>query len=298
MSAAPEAAIAGGPSDAARLRCDPEPMSELRNDVRTALMTGVSKGIGRAIALRLLSDGWHVHGTYRSGRDEALALAAEHERCTVHQADVALDGDVEQLLSVLGGLPLAGLINNAGVIHFEDLDAFDLSRWRETLEVNLTAPVRLARALESNLAGGSIVNIASTDARTGAYNSIAYAVGRAGLLNTTQSLGDLLARSDIRVTPSLQGGSRRSGHRNDAAIRRAARAPLESGDVAAASAWLLSSEASFVTGTTSWSMAVQRRRLRHQAGSGSTRPRRRGGTTQLMSRFRLWTRSTISGDGS
>jgi NAD(P)-dependent dehydrogenase (short-subunit alcohol dehydrogenase family) len=129
-------------------------MSEPRSDVRTALVTGVSKGIGRAIALRLLSDGWQVHGTYRSGRDEALALAAEHARCTVHQADLALDGDVEQLLSVLGDLPLAGLVNNAGLIHFEDLDAFDLSRWRETLEVNLTAPVRLARALESNLTGG------------------------------------------------------------------------------------------------------------------------------------------------
>ena len=226
-------------------------MSELRNDVRTALVTGVSRGIGRAIALRLLSDGWHVHGTYRSGRDEALALAAEHERCTVHQADLVLDGDVEQLLSLLGDLPLAGLVNNAGVIHFEDLAAFDLSRWRETLEVNLTAPVRLARALESNLTGGSIVNIASTDARTGAYNSIAYAVSKAGLLNATQSLGNLLARSDIRVNAVTPGWiATEMTTEDDAAISLTPLGRIgDPADVAAAVAWLLSSEASFVTGT-------------------------------------------------
>jgi NAD(P)-dependent dehydrogenase (short-subunit alcohol dehydrogenase family) len=214
-------------------------------------VTGVSRGIGRAIALRLLAEGWEVHGTNRSESDAALAQGAEYQRCAVHQADLSRDGDVERLLAALGELPLQGLVNNAGVLHFEDLDAFDLARWRETLEVNLTAPVRLARALEPNLAGGSIVNIASTDARTGAYNSIAYAVSKAGLLNATQSLGNLLARSGIRVNAVSPGWiATEMTTEDDAAISLTPLARVgDPAEVAAAVAWLLSPEAGFVTGT-------------------------------------------------
>lgn len=221
------------------------------NGLRRALVTGVSRGIGRAIALRLLADGWEVHGTYRSGQRAALALAAEYERCTVYRADLAVDSDVKGLLDAIGDVPLAGLVNNAGVIHFEDLTAFDLAQWRETLEVNLTAPVRLARALEPNLAGGAIVNIASTDARTGAYNSIAYAVSKAGLLNVTQSLGNLLARSSIRVNAVTPGWiATEMTTEADAAVALTPLARIgEPAEVAAAVAWLLSAEASFVTGT-------------------------------------------------
>jgi 3-oxoacyl-[acyl-carrier protein] reductase len=216
-----------------------------------ALVTGISGGIGRTIARRLLDDGWEVHGTYRSGQEAALKLAEENRRCTVHRADLAVDEDVENLVSAVGDIRLAGLVNNAGLIHFEDLNTFDLARWRETFEVNLTAPVRLARALEPNLAGGAIVNVASTDARTGAYNSIAYAASKAALLNATQSLGNLLARSAIRVNAVTPGWIATDMTTEDEAA--VALTPLarvgDPAEVAAAVSWLLSPEASFVTGT-------------------------------------------------
>jgi NAD(P)-dependent dehydrogenase (short-subunit alcohol dehydrogenase family) len=218
---------------------------------RRALVTGVSRGIGHAVALRLLADGWEVHGTYRAGAAAACALAAANERCRVYRADLSTDQGVEQLLAALGAIPLAGLVNNAGVIHFEDTDSFDLTSWRETLELNVTTPVRLARGLERNLAGGAIVNVASTDARVGAYNSIAYAASKAALLNVTQSLGNLLARSQIRVNAVTPGWiATDMTVESDAAVALTPLARLGApGDVAAAVAWLLSPEASFITGT-------------------------------------------------
>lgn len=216
-----------------------------------ALVTGVSRGIGRGIAQRLLADGWAVHGTYRSGQREAEDLAREHPSCTVQRVDVTQDDDVAGLLDHLAGRRLRGLVNNAGMIHFEDLDVFELDAWRRTFEVNLTAPVRLTRLLEPQLAGGAVVNVASTDAHTGAYNSIAYAASKAALLSVTRSLGNLLARSEIRVNAVTPGWiATEMTTEEEAAVALTPLARLGTpADVAAAVAWLLSPQAAFVTGT-------------------------------------------------
>jgi len=218
---------------------------------RTALVTGISRGIGAAIAARLLGDGWLVHGTYRERLDGAELLADRFERLTIHQVDLAADADVDDLVEKLGTARLDGLVNNAGIIVFEDMDTFDLAAWRRTLDVNLTAPVRLARALEPNLRGGAVVNLASTDGNVGAYDSIAYSVSKAALLSATKSLANLLARSEIRVNAVTPGWiATEMTTEVDAAV---AMTPLHRvgrpEEVAAAVAWLLGGEAGFVTGT-------------------------------------------------
>lgn len=215
-----------------------------------ALVTGVSRGIGRAIAARLLYDGWEVLGTYRAGRESAEELAARFPGLTLHRSDFAEEAAVEELIAAVGEGPLDGLVNNAGLIHFEDLDEFDPAAWRETLEVNLTAPVRLARGLESALEGGVVVNIASTDGLTGSYNSMAYGVSKAALLNATKSLGNLMARSNVRVVAVSPGWIETEMTSEDELA--ASLTPLgRSGapeEVASAVAWLLGGEASFVSG--------------------------------------------------
>jgi NAD(P)-dependent dehydrogenase (short-subunit alcohol dehydrogenase family) len=217
---------------------------------RTALVTGASRGIGAAIAERLLTDGWSVHGAYRSGAAEVEALRARHPRLSVHRVDLADDSEVAALIAQLRGVPLDALVNNAGIIRFEDPRDFDPRAWRETMEVNLIAPIRLVCALEAELHGGAVVNVASTDALVGSYNSLAYAASKAALLNVTKSLGNVMARSGIRVNAVTPGWIATSMTQEDELA--AAHTPLgrlgTPAEVAAAVAWLIDPQSSFVTG--------------------------------------------------
>ncbi len=131
---------------------------------KTALVTGVSRGIGQAIALRLLADGYNVHGTYNTGRSEAEVLANEHAALTVHKADFSRTAGVKRLLTALAGEPLDAIVNNAGIFEMESLDEFSFEIWERTLEVNLTVPLRLVIGLREQIRpGGAIVNISSLD---------------------------------------------------------------------------------------------------------------------------------------
>jgi NAD(P)-dependent dehydrogenase (short-subunit alcohol dehydrogenase family) len=222
-------------------------------EARCALVTGVSRGIGRAIATRLLGDGWSVHGTYRAETALAEELAAAHPGLTLHRADFAVEGDLERLLEALAGVRLDGLVNNAGTLHFEEAADFEaeVEPWRETLEVNVIAPVRLARALADQLEpGGSIVNITSVDGTVGSYNSMAYAASKAALQSATMSLANLLGARGLRVnavSPGWIDTEMISEHELAASLTPLARvgAPAE---VADAVAWLLGPDSSFVSG--------------------------------------------------
>jgi len=172
---------------------------------QTVIVTGASKGIGRAIAIQLVKSGYEVHGIYNSSRDEADKLSEENG-VIFHQADLSQREQTLKLAKELSSLQIHALVNDAGIFEMDDLDDMDYAVWDKTLEVNLTAPLILSQKLSKSMSSGSsIVNIASTDGMIGAFDSTSYAASKAALMNITKSLSIHLGPKDIRVNAVAPG---------------------------------------------------------------------------------------------
>ncbi len=235
---------------------------------QVAVVTGGSRGIGRCIVERLHADGYAVLFTHSASDAEAAALADRLDQparpCRALRQDVAAADAAARIFDAAGSIGhVAALVNNAGVTGtlgpVEALDDADLER---VLAVNLLAPVRLCREAARRWAGrttrSDIVNISSVAARTGSPGEyVAYAAAKAGLETLTRGLARELAPHHIHVNAVSPGTidttiHARAGEPGRAA-RVAARIPMrrpgQPEEIANAVAWLLSGQASYVTGS-------------------------------------------------
>ena len=182
-------------------------------NTRVVLVTGASRGIGRAIALELARAGFAVGVNYLSRRDQAEAtvatITAGGGEAAPFQADVADSQAVERLFASLDQRwgRLDALVNNAGVgARIDSLTAIDDATWRRTLAVNLDGAFYCLRAAVPRLraaGGGRIVNISSGAAKTGGLIGAHYAASKAGLLALTAKAARELARDGISVNAVL-----------------------------------------------------------------------------------------------
>ena len=221
---------------------------------KTVVVTGASRGIGAAIARRLGAEGYRVIGTFNANEAAARAVAQEIESCDFVKLDCRNGEEIDRFVASLEGQPLHALVNNAGIVQVENFHQFDPEIWRETMAVNLDAALHLSHGLKAQLAeGGSIVNISSVDGTLGAFDSSAYAASKAALINLTQSFAINLGPRNIRANAVAPGWIRTDMgvHEDDLAppftpLQREGK-PEE---IAAVVSFLISADASFVTGET------------------------------------------------
>jgi 3-oxoacyl-[acyl-carrier protein] reductase len=222
---------------------------------KRALVTGASKGIGRAIAQELARAGATVVVGYRSGRDDAEALAAEIGGTAV-QADVSSPEDAKRLVAEAGDLDV--LVNNAGLTRDGLLARMPDDDWRTVLDTNLSSVFYTCRAVTRPMMkrrAGTIVNISSIVGVHGNWGQTNYAASKAGIIGFTKSLARELGSRNIRanvVAPGYVKTQLTEVLPEEATAAMIENTPLgrvaEPKEVAGAVRFLASDDASFITG--------------------------------------------------
>ena len=229
-------------------------------DGKVALVTGGSKGIGRACAYACALEGANVAVTGRTVSE--LKATADHVReigaeALVCQSDFTdraqVAGVVPAVLAKFGRIDI--LVNNAAIIH-PRIDLVDLGddTWYDVIEVNLNAAAMLTKAAMPKMieqGSGNIINISSIGGRSGARGRSAYRVTKSALISLTQSLAAELYEHGINVNAICPGGTDTEGYREAFNNRGREDHPnlMLPSEIANLAVFLASEKSSAVTGT-------------------------------------------------
>ena len=227
--------------------------------MKTVLISGGSRGIGRALVEGLAADGWRVAFLYRNSTDAALELqracGALPVRCDVSDPDAVREA-VATVRRELGEID--ALINNAGVAHFGLSRDITDAEWRHVVDTNLSGAAYLVREVQADmirLGTGRVLNIGSMWGKVGASCEVAYSATKAALRGMTMALAKELGPSGITVNciePGLIDTEMNAHLDAQSRAELIEQTPIgrigTPADVLACVRFLLSEQAGFITG--------------------------------------------------
>ncbi len=231
---------------------------------RTAIVTGATRGIGRAIALRLAEDGANVVFNYLNTKDLASSLAKEIEKKGVSAFPLKVDikdfDEVQKLkdavIEKFGIFDI--LVNNAGIIRDGLLAMMSKNDWTEVIDTNLNGTFNATKAAIMTFMKqkkGDIINITSISGVTGMARQTNYSASKAGIIGFTKSLAKEAASFNVRVNaiaPGFIETDMVSGLKDDIRKKALEMIPLQrfgrAEEVAGLVSFLLSKDAEYITG--------------------------------------------------
>ena len=231
---------------------------------KSALVTGGSRGIGRAIATRLAEQGADVAFSYRgneaAAKQTAAAIEGHGRKALAVQADVSdpesADALVKATLEAFGKVDI--LVNNAGITRDDLIMRMSLEDWRDVLETNLFGAFYAIKAVTRPMLrakSGRIISITSVSGQAGQMGQANYSSAKAGLIGLTKAVARELASRNITcnaVAPGFVLTELTKDLAEPLIAELTARTPLgrfgTTEEVAAAVAFLASDEAAFITG--------------------------------------------------
>ncbi len=237
-------------------------MIDFQLEGNVAIVTGASRGLGRATAVALAEQGVRVLAAARS-MDELKQLESEYpdniKACQCDMSDAeAVTKLPEQAINAFGTLDI--VVNNAGIAPAGSFVEQDDSVWAKVMAINLIAPALLAKAAGKHLikqGSGKIINIASTSGILGKPLLVAYSASKGGLLQFTKALAGEWARYGVQVNAIAPGAFATDAQRlvlesPDILARRLGKIPAkrmgESEEIGPMVCYLASSVSDFVTG--------------------------------------------------
>ncbi len=231
---------------------------------RVAIVTGATRGIGRAVALELAQNGAKVAFNYMSRDAEAHSLLDEIKesgteglslKADVRDFELAKEF-VTQVREYFGGLDF--LVNNAGITRDKAFMLMEPQDWKEVIDTNLTGYFNMSRAVIVTMLkqkSGGIVNISSTSGISGIARQVNYSASKAGIIGMTKALAKEVAPYGIRVNavaPGFIETDMTAVLKEDVKQKALAAVPLarfgSPGEVAKTVSFLLSERSSYMTG--------------------------------------------------